>query len=123
MDNKFLIAGAFFVFIVLSGFWLSHSGKPLNVIILTIHKLISLAAVVYLAVTIYRIHQVTPLSLVEMIACALTLVLFIALFASGGLLSTAKAMPAAILKIHQITPFLVILSAAADLYLLLVRKA
>ena len=122
MDNKFLFAGIFFVLIILSGLWLSHTGKPLNTFILTGHKLISLGAVVYLALTVYRIHQVTPLSPIEIAASACTLLFFIALIATGGLLSTAKAMPAAILKIHQIMPFVVILTTAATLYLVLVRK-
>ena len=122
MDNKFLIAGLFFVFIILSGFWLSHTGRPLNVIILTIHKLISLAAVVFLVITIYRIHQVTPLSPVDIAASAVTLLFFIVMIATGGLLSTTKTMPGIILKAHQIMPYLVILSTAATLYLLLVRK-
>jgi hypothetical protein len=38
-------AGLFFLFIFLSGFWLSRTGKPYSGIILTIHKLIGLAAV------------------------------------------------------------------------------
>ena len=122
MDNKFLFAGLFFVFIVLSGFWLSHSGRPLNVFILTVHKLISLAALVFLAITIYRIHQVTPLSPIEIVASAATLLFFITLIATGGLLSAAKTLPGAILKAHQIAPFLVIISSAATLTLVLVRK-
>ena len=122
MDNKFIFAGLFFVFIVLSGFWLSHSGRPLNVFILTVHKLISLAALVFLAITIYRIHQVTPLSPIEIAASVITLVFFITLIATGGLLSTTKTLPGAILKVHQIAPFLVIFSTAASLTLVLVRK-
>jgi hypothetical protein len=122
MDNKYFIMGVFFVFIGLSGYGLSHAGKPINVLILTIHKLISLGATVFVAITVYRIHQVTPLSPVELGVSVLTLLFFIALFATGGMLSTAKTMPAVILKVHQITPFLVVLSTSATLYLVLVRK-
>ena len=50
MDNKFLIAGVFFVFIGISGYGLSHAGKPIHVVLLTVHKLISLAALAYLVV-------------------------------------------------------------------------
>jgi hypothetical protein len=122
MNNKFLITGLIFIFILLSGFWLSRTGKPLNTIILTIHKLISISAVVYLVIIVYRIHQATPLNLLEITAVVLTVLFFIIMIATGGLLSTAKTMPAFILKIHQIIPFLVILSSAATLYLLLVRR-
>ena len=122
MTNKFIIAGLFFVFILLSGVWLSRTGRPLNVLILTIHKLISLAAVVYLGITVYRIHQVAPLNPAATGAIAVTLVFFIGLFATGGILSAAKTVPALVLKIHQVMPYLVILSSSASLYLLPVLK-
>jgi len=112
----------FYLFIFLSGIWLSRSGKPYSVIILTIHKLISLAAAVFLVMTVYRIHQVAPLSPVEITAVVVTGLLFLSLIISGGLLSTGKPMPAVILTMHQITPFLTVLSTAATLYLLLSRK-
>ncbi len=122
MSSKFLFAGLFFVFILLSGFWLSRTGKPINTAILTIHKLISLGAGIFLGITIYRIHQVTPLSPFEMAAVALTLLFFIAMVATGGMLSTAKPMPGFVFKVHQFMPYLVIISAFANMYLLLVRK-
>ena len=69
MSNKFLITGAIFIFVLLSGVWLSRTGRPLNTLILTIHKLISLSAVVYLVIIVYRIHQVTPLNPIEIHSC------------------------------------------------------
>ena len=42
--TKLIIAGLLFVFTLLSGVWVSHSGKPINTVIFTIHKLIALAA-------------------------------------------------------------------------------
>jgi hypothetical protein len=115
-------AGLFFLFIFLSGFWLSNSGKPYNAIILTIHKLISLAAVVFLVITIYQINQVAKLSAIELIAGVVTGLFFLSTIISGGLLSTGKPKPAAILTMHQITPFLTVLSTAVTLYLLISRK-
>jgi len=115
-------AGLFYLFIFLSGIWLSHSGKPLNVIILTIHKLISLAAAVFLVMTIYQTNQVAKLGAIELIAVVVTGLLFLGTVVSGGLLSTGKPMPAAILRMHQITPFLTVFSTAVTLYLLLSRK-
>jgi len=114
-------AGLFFLFIILSGIWLSRSGKPLNGIILTIHKLISLAAVVFLAITIYQMNQAAGLSAIGFIAGVVTGLFFLGAIITGGLLSTGKPMPAAILTMHQIAPFLTVLSTAATLYLLLSR--
>jgi hypothetical protein len=47
-------AGLFSLFLFLSGFWLSRSGKPYNGIIFNIHKLIALTAVVLFVITLYR---------------------------------------------------------------------
>jgi hypothetical protein len=112
-------AGLFFVFVFLSGIWLSRSGKPLNGIILTVHKLISLAAVVFLAITIYQLNQASDLSALGLIAGAVTGLFFLGAIITGGLLSTGKPMPSAILTAHQAVPFLTVLSTAATLYLLL----
>jgi hypothetical protein len=122
MNSKILITGAFFVFILASGFWLSRLGRPINTIVLTIHKLISVAAVVYLVINVYRINQVTPLTTLEIVACAVAILLFLVMIATGGLLSVEKEMPAFVHTIHRVTPYLVILSTATALYLLLVRK-
>jgi hypothetical protein len=111
-------AGLFFVFIFLSGIWLSRSGKPLNGIILTVHKLISLAAVVFLALTIYQVNQAADLSVMSLIAGVVTGLFFLGAIITGGLLSTGKSVPAAILTAHQVVPFLTVVSTAATLYLL-----
>jgi hypothetical protein len=85
---------------------------------LTIHKLISLAAVVFLVITIYQINQVAKLSAIELVAGVVAGLFFLSTIITGGLLSTGKPMPAAILTMHQITPFLTVLSTAVTLYLL-----
>jgi hypothetical protein len=115
-------AGLFFLFVFLSGIWLSRSGKPHNSIILTIHKLISLAAAVFLVITIYQTNQVATLGATGLVAVVVTGLLFLGTGVSGGVLSTGKPMPAAILRMHQTTPFLTVFSTAVTLYLLLSRQ-
>ena len=115
--------GLFFLLIFPSGIWLSRSGKPYHVIIFNVHKLIALAAVVFLAITTYQINQAAQLSAIELIAGVVTGLLFVGTMITGGLLSTGKPMPAAILTMHRITPFLSVLSTAVTLYLLLSRTS
>jgi hypothetical protein len=115
-------SGLFFLLIFLSGFWLSRTGKPYSTIIFTIHKLIGLAAGVFLVLTVYRIHQVAPLGPVEITAIVITVLFFAGTVTAGGLLSIDRPMPAAILTLHQITPYLTVLSTAVTLYLLLSHK-
>jgi hypothetical protein len=92
------------------------------VIILTIHKLIGLAAGIFLVMIVYRIHQLAPLSPVEITAIVVTVLFFAGTVATGGLLSTDKPMSAAVLRMHQIAPYPTVLSTAVTLYLLLSRK-
>jgi len=110
--------GLFFLFIFISGLWLSRSGKPFNGIILTIHKLISLAAAIFVVITIYRVNQGATLNAIGLTAGVVTGLVFLGTGVSGGLLSTGKPMPAAILTMHRVTPFLTVLFTAATLYLL-----
>ena len=113
--------GLLFLLTFISGYWLSRSGKPFNGIVLTVHKLISLAAAALLGIVIYRNHQVAPLRTVELAAVVVTGSFFLDAVVSGGLLSIDKPMPAAILAMHRITPYLTVFSAAVTLYLLLGR--
>jgi hypothetical protein len=130
-QSRIVSAGLFFLFIFLSGFWLSRSGKPYNAIIFNIHKLIGLAAGIFLVVTVYRIHKAVPLGPVQIAALVVTVLIFVATVAAGGLASIDAAgnlgninqsIRAAIPTLHKIFPYLAVLSTAATLYLLLHRK-
>jgi hypothetical protein len=114
-----IIAGLFFLFIFLSGIWLSRTGRPLNVAISTVHKLVSLAAGIFILVTIYQQSRVVPLSALEWIAIVVTGLCFLGTVASGGFLSSEKPAPVALLRVHRIVPVLTLLSSAATLYLVL----
>jgi hypothetical protein len=116
-----IVSGLFFLFIFLSGIWLSRTGRPLNVGISTIHKLISLAAGVFLLVTIHQRNRVVRLSATEWIAIVATGLCFLGDVASGGLLNSDKPMPVAVLRVHQVVPVLTLLSTGVTLYLVLGR--
>jgi len=113
-----IVAGLVFVVIFASGYWLSRAGKPYNVIVLTVHKLISLAAVVLLVIVMIQSNQVAALSAIELSAGVVTGLFLLGLMATGGLLSIDKQMPAIVLRLHQITPYLTVAAAAVTLYLL-----
>jgi hypothetical protein len=128
---KALSAGLFFLFIFLSGFWLSGTGKPYNSGIFNIHKLIGLAAGIFLILTVSRVHKVEPLSSIQIIVLVFTVLIFVCLVAAGGLLSVqaqgglSKISPFllnAIGGIHKTFPYLAVFSTAATLYVLLFRK-
>ena len=121
MDNttRAIVVGLFFLFIFLSGIWLSRAGRPLKVGISTIHKLISLATGILLLVTVHQRNSVLPLDATEWVTITITVLCFLVMVASGGLLSSNNPRPVAILRVHQIAPVLTTLATAATLFLLL----
>ena len=112
------------LFTLISGIWLSHSGKPLSVAIITIHKLIALATVIVTAAYVYHLYRAGAIqTFVELAVIAATGLLILALFISGALLSLGKPLPGAILRIHQVAPLLALACSAMTIYLLVSSKS
>ena len=112
--------GAGFLILILSGFWLSRTGKPYGTLIFTVHKLVAVAAVVLLGITVYRIHRAGILSAIELFVVIVAGLFFLGTIVTGSLLSIPieKTMPAIVHRLHQVTPYLTVLSTVATLYLL-----
>jgi hypothetical protein len=117
--TKLILAGLLFLFALLSGVWVSHSGKPINVVIFTIHKLIALATVIVIAMSVYNLYKALDLrTSIGLAVIATTGLLFLALFFTGALLSRNSPLPAAILRIHQVAPLLALAFSLMTIYLL-----
>ena len=114
--------GLLLVLIFLSGLWVSGSGKPYSTLPFTAHKLVGLAAGVLLTVIVVQTHKAAPLSLFEIAAIVVTVLLFAGTVAAGALLSINEQAPAIVLRLHQVLPVLTLLSTAGTLYLLLSGK-
>lgn len=115
---KVLSTGLLFVLIFVSGFWLSHLEKPYKLIPFTIHKLIGLAAVIFLFSLIKQIHQSTPLTGIEIFAIVVTTLLFVGTVVAGGLASIDKPMLAVFARLHRLLPYLTVVSTSGTLYLM-----
>jgi hypothetical protein len=130
-----------FVLIFLTGYLLRYGGQhklstdlggsnlsvpageqPFNVVVLTLHKLFSIALIAYLILNVMRISKVAPLGQPAWIACIAAGVFFLLAVASGGWLSAVKTMPAAVQMLHKALSALTVVSTAAAFYLLLRRE-
>ena len=124
ITTRLIMAGALFVLTLLSGFWLSHSGKPYNSGIFSIHKLIALATIIIIGVSVYNLYKGLDLqAFLNVIVIALTGLIFLALIVTGALLSLNIPLSGMALKIHQIAPLLGLVSSAVTVYLLAQGKA
>jgi hypothetical protein len=115
--QKLILAAIFFIFLFVTGFWVSKSGKPVNLIKMNIHKFIALGAVVFVGITFFRILPRSNWGTLEVVAVAASGIFAVAAIVTGGLSSLARPLPAAT-AIHKVTPYLALLSTAATLYLL-----
>ena len=112
-------AGLLLFLVFLTGIWLSRKGRPLNMGISTLHKLVGLAAGALLLVTIYQRNGVVPLNETEWIAIVVTGLCFLGTVISGALLTSEDPRPVAVLRVHLVVPVQTVLSSGATLYLLL----
>lgn len=121
-QSRIAVAGVLLLLTLISGVWLSSTGRPLNIPIFTIHKLIALVATVLIALTIYSLRVGVGVSPSVWVATVVTGLLLVSLFASGALLSVEKPVDVALLTMHRIAPVLTPVSAAMTVYLLLSGK-
>lgn len=119
IQSKVLFAGIAFVVIFLSGFWMSHAGKPYSSALSAIHKLASLAVLVLQVLTARQVNQIQPLNAAPMVLLVLAVLCFVALIASGAMLTLPREFPAVVRSLHHILPWLALASSTVDFYLLL----
>ena len=117
--SKFIICALLFLFTLISGVWLTHSGKPYNGVAFNIHKLIALAAVIVIGISINNLYKaMDPKAFGVLFIIAIAGLLFLALFITGALLSIGKPASEAILRAHQVAPLLALGASTASIYLL-----
>lgn len=120
--SKIIGTGLLFLLTIVTGIWLSNSGKPLNTLIFTIHKFTALGAVVFIAIVIRNLLKDVEINNVMLTLIIVTGLSVLVLFVSGALLSLGKPVNNIILTIHSITPILTVITTAMTIYLLVSRK-
>lgn len=114
---RIVMIGSLYLLIFGSGFWLTRAGKPYSAIVVTAHKLLSVAALIFLAVSLYQINRGIPLSAMVIAAGVITGLFFLGTIATGAMLTAERQMPAVVLWLHRIAPFLTVIATAVTLYL------
>lgn len=124
MTSKLIAIGVLSLFTLISGMIVSRSGRPLNIWLVTIHKLIAVAAVVLIYMAVNQLYKtVDGKMFIEIGLAVISAVLFLALIATGAFLTREEMeLPAFVLKIHQVAPLLALASSTLTVYLLLQNK-
>ncbi len=118
--TKLIAAGILFLLTLISGVIMSHSGRPLNVGLVTVHKLIAVGTVVLIGMAVNQLYKtVDGKVFVEISVIVVSGILFLALIATGALLTREEMqLPEVVLKIHQVAPLLALASSSITVYLL-----
>ena len=87
------------VIIYVTGVWLTRSGRPFNAVLLTVHKLLSLAFLIFFGVLVYNASPLTFFDWTFVVSAA---VLSIVSFTSGGVLTVLEKAPSWAIWSHRI---------------------
>lgn len=103
---------------VASGLWLSRLGRPLNIFVFTLHKLIALASVIFTIMQIYNIFMDGDVQPIIIALIVISGVCILALFASGAMMSIGLKLYGLLLNIHKASVFLATVSMVLMIYFL-----
>lgn len=118
-EIRILLTILIFLLMIISGVGLSRKGKPYNVILFNIHKMISLGAIGMMLITVLYYSKDSIIGKNEVMSIIITGILFLTLLISGGLLNIKKEMPKILLVLHRALPIVLLVSAFFAVFLLL----
>jgi hypothetical protein len=120
ITGKLIAAGILFLLTLISGAIVSRSGRPLSVGLVTIHKLIAVGTVVLIGMALNQLYRIVDGKVfIGMSVMIISGVLFLALIATGALLTREEMqLPELVLQVHQVAPLLALASSTATIYLL-----
>jgi hypothetical protein len=115
-----VVAGILFLFTLISGVIVSHSSRPLNIGLVTLHKLIAAGTVVLIGMVINQLYKTADGKvLIEISLVIVSGILFLALIATGALLTREEMqLPELVLNIHKVAPLLALISSTLTIFLL-----
>ena len=120
ITSKLIGAGILFLFTLISGVIVSHSSRPLNIGLVTVHKLIAVGTVVLIGMAVNQLYKtVDGKAIVEIGIMVISVLLFLALIATGALLTRVEMqLPEFVLNIHKVAPLLALISSTLTIFLL-----
>ena len=105
-----------FVIVLGTGYWLSRAGKPYGQALLTVHKLVAVAMLVFMLWSAVSVHQVTALTPVAWVMVSLAALALVLLLGTGGALSALANPPSVVRWLHKVAPYAAVLLSGLWLY-------
>ena len=120
ITSKLVVAGILFLLTLISGVILHHSSRPLNIGLVTLHKLIAVGTAVLVGMVINQLYKtVDGKVFIEIVLTVISALLLLALIATGALLTREEMqLPELVLNIHKVAPLLALISSTLTIFLL-----
>lgn len=120
-ENGLRMSGVAVAFLLVfgTGFWLTHFGRPYGVVPLTVHKVVATGILVFLGASAYGTYKMSALGAIAWLVVSLAVLAFIAMIASGGLLSAVEGTLPVVSVFHKVASYVTVLLTVAALYCLL----
>ena len=120
ITGKLVVAGILFLFTLISGVIVSHSNRPLNIGLVTLHKLIAVGTAVLVGMAVNQLYKtVDGKVFIEIGLMVISALLLLALIATGALLTREEMqLPDLVLNIHKVAPLLALISSTLTIFLL-----
>lgn len=104
-----------------TGFLMTRAGRPYGTAVLTVHKLVDLAAVVFIVLQVVAVVRGPGLAGLDWPLLVIALLVVVATFASGGIVSASDTSAAWLVTAHRLLPWPLLLLLAATVYRLSAR--
>jgi len=111
--------GILFLLIIISGIWLTKTGRPYQNILFSVHKFVSLLTVVLGAIMVYNLQKSTEISALATTLMIVAGIIFIILIVTGGLLNLDKPFYETLRITHRILSPITVILTVVVFYLLL----
>lgn len=117
-----ILPGFLYLIIIGFGLWVSKIGKPYNILLFNLHKLIALGAVILTGIRIFKLNPVATFPNMAVLLTALAVLGVIGLFATGAIMSIKDDVTNAALLVHRIFPVVIFISISISVYLIIMEQ-
>ncbi len=119
---KFLYKAILAIIMIILGVILTKTGKPYNIVLSTIHKVIAFILLILISLELINFLKINRPNSLQIILIILFAVTYIISFASGVLCLSSKETRQIILYTHRIAPFLSIIFGLIALVFFNIKK-
>lgn len=116
--TMFLLPAILLILSFATGFWVHKSGRPYQPFAFNIHKLLSLAVVIFTTIKLVGAIIIAPVSSLSILLLILAGVSVVILFATGALMSAPKTFSKLWQIVHHLSPYLLASSLTLTILLL-----